>query len=103
MAIGDLHVCVTNLRGIDFEQRLWHTIRSANEQWEPFGDVQDEAGDKGPVGNMSAARIGTDLHVCALGGGLWHTIRFANGRWLGFGDVESKAGDRGALLAVAVA
>jgi hypothetical protein len=76
---------------------LWHTIRFTNGPWQPFGNVEGSAGDRGRFVGVSCAAIGTDLHVCGVtdDGGLWHTIRFTNGPWQPFGNVEGSAGDRG--------
>ena len=86
---------------------LFHTIRfSAEGNWQPFGDVKDQAGDPGHISAVACAEVGGDLHLVAVtdGGALVHTIRFSPaGNWQPFGDVKGQAGDPGHISAVACA
>ena len=95
-----LQVCAVNAAG-----RLWHTIRSDDGSWLPFGDVEGQTGEMGDLTGASATAIGPDLHVCAVSaaGRLWHTIRAGDGSWLPFGDVEGQTGEMGDLVHVATA
>ena len=60
----------------------------------------------GPVADVQAIRISTDLHVAAVtaNGELWHTVRLSNGSWLPFGSVKAAThNDPGDVTDVAVA
>ena len=65
-------VCAINSQG-----HLWHTIRFANGTWQPFGDVERQAGEMGNLVHVAVVAVSPDLHVCAVNtrGRLWHTIR----------------------------
>jgi hypothetical protein len=96
----NLHLAAINAAG-----RLWHTIRFTDGSWQPFGDVEIPAGEKGDLADVGIAAVGPALHLVAVTttGRLWHTIRFADGSWQPFGDVEIPVGEMGDLARVAVA
>jgi hypothetical protein len=61
---GDLHVLA-----IDADQRLYHTIRSANGNWPiPFEDVKNVVSNGNSIGNLGYISCSTnsvgDLHIC---------------------------------------
>jgi hypothetical protein len=90
-ASGELHV----VGETDQDGNLWHTIRAADGNWLPFGDVKAATGtDPGYLGFVATAVIGGNLHVVAQSGdgNLWHTIRAADGSWQPFGDVKAATG-----------
>lgn len=84
---------------------LLHTIRFANNSWQPFiGNVENQSGERGVFINTDCSGDNNQLHVCGVtsDGRLWHTIRFGSGGWQGFfGDIEGQTGDRGAFVKVA--
>jgi hypothetical protein len=94
---NQLHVAGTTTNG-----RLWHTIRYRDGSWQKFGDVEEQAGDRGKFVGVDVAAIDWGLHVCGVtdDGHLWHTIRYGIGTWQLFGDVEGPAGDRGSFASV---
>ncbi|MEE1825810.1 PKD domain-containing protein [Streptomyces sp. BE20] len=65
------------------------------------GDVTSALGlpSGGPVTQLSAASIGSTLHVVATAGGRLHQASgdYAAGRWSGWGDVTAATGDRGSV------
>jgi hypothetical protein len=99
VAIGlvgsDLHV--TGVTAAD--QKVWHTIRDGDGNWDRFGDVTGEAGMPGSFADVSIAgnAATAELQVAAStsDGKVWHTIRDAFGDWLEFGDVTEEAGNPG--------
>jgi hypothetical protein len=83
----DLH-----LVGVAGFTEVWHTIRHADDGWQPsFGLVGSELQQGLPT--VDCAGVGSDLHVVTIdgianGGPIWHTIRHADGSWQpGFGVV----------------
>ena len=96
---------VLHLAGTTADGHLWHTIRYRDGSWQQFGDVEEQAGDRGKFVGVDVATIDYGLHVCGVtdAGRLWHTIRYGIGTWQQFGDVEGPAGDRGAIRDVACA
>jgi hypothetical protein len=94
---GVLHLCAVNSDG-----RLAHTIRYP-DHWQPFGDVEGQAGERGRFVSVALANVNDELHLLGVtsDGRLWHTIRHANGAWEPFGDVKGQAGDPGAFTRVA--
>jgi hypothetical protein len=103
---ADVHfVGITTINTATSEGQLWHTIRGAGGNWDPWGDVQNQTGNpEARKGNVACAGIGGDLHVAFTGySGLWHTIRNEAGLWTQFGDVSGQAGNRGPYADVACA
>jgi subtilisin family serine protease len=98
--LGRAHVAAVNAAG-----RLWHTMRQAEGSWQPFGDVEAQAGEMGTLTDAAAASIGPELHLVAVNaqGRLWHTIRYPGGAWQPFGDIEGQAGEMGKLTDAAAA
>lgn len=88
---GELHLCTINSGNSSF----WHTIRHANGAWTPFGNVEEQAGDRGNVASVSCAGVNGELHLCTINNdsGFWHTIRHADGTWQQFGDVKAATGN----------
>jgi hypothetical protein len=90
----ELHVIVT---AAFISEKLYHTIRYCNGDWQDFRDVTLQAGNRGSIRDVSIAgdSVSGALHVVVstsgggVHGGLWHTIRAANGSWLPFGYVGS--------------
>jgi len=93
---------VLHLAGTTADGHLWHTIRYRDGSWQQFGDVEEQAGDRGKFVGVDVATIDYGLHVCGVtdAGRLWHTIRYGIGTWQQFGDVEGPAGDRGRFASV---
>jgi hypothetical protein len=71
--------------------KLWHTIRSADGKWVPFGDVLEQTGgpSAGIFSNIDISLITGNLHVAGTttAGGVWHAIRASNGVWTPLGNV----------------
>jgi hypothetical protein len=93
---GLLHLCAVNSDG-----QLAHTIRYP-DHWQPFGDVEGQAGERGRFVSVALANVNDELHVLGVtsDGMLWHTIRHANGAWEPFGDVKGQAGNPGTFTRV---
>jgi hypothetical protein len=92
---GNVHLCTTTPDG-----NLWHTIRSSNGTWAPFGNVKAATGSNPGVFSRVDCSIVVPrgqqptLHVTALtvDGVVWHAIRFADGSWTQFGNLSLVAG-----------
>jgi hypothetical protein len=90
---GDLQICSTDQSG-----NVWHTIRFAAGNWQPFwGNVQGvipQGPDIRPAVLLACGGAGQgDLHVCVTDQAnvLWHTIRFSAGNWQAFwGNVQNQ-------------
>jgi len=85
--------------------KLMHTTRFADGTWEPFGEIEAQAGEFGNPAQVAVAAIGPALHLASINaaGRLWHTTRFADGTWEPAGDVQAQAGAIGNPTQVAVA
>ena len=73
-----LHVIAktgTDLRG------LFHTIRRPNGTWVQFGNVNTQAGDRGPYRYIGMSSGNAGMHVCAnsSNGNIWHRSGAAMG------------------------
>lgn len=111
MVPEDLHVIGATTNG-----KLWHTIRFAKAEppllWQPFGDVEIQAGEAGAFVDVDCAREFVDisdpqgiLHVVGVtsDGRLWYTARdSATQGWKPFRDGELSAGGPGPFLRAAV-
>jgi hypothetical protein len=66
-------------------ESVWHTRRHANGAWDPFGNVEDQAGELGFVTATDARYTPGRLFVSQLAGDRpWLTMRFDDGRWAPF-------------------
>jgi hypothetical protein len=96
---GDLHVCCT-----DGDGALWHTIRYyVTGEWQPWGNVKNQAGDPTRLIHVACSAVAGDLHVCALGNDskLWHTIRTPDGAWQAFASPQVALPEQRSALDVA--
>lgn len=102
---GELHLIGGTFENSETDGHLWHTIRYSDGTWDPFGDVEGQAGEKGKFNTISTAMVAGELHVVGgtTDGHLWHTIRYSDGTWDPFGDVEKQAGDKAYFDAIAIA
>ncbi|MFD5677908.1 trypsin-like serine protease [Streptomyces sp. NPDC127040] len=75
---------------------VYQGVRLPDGSWTALTDVQSQAGDIGGIKNgaVTAAGVGSDTHVIAVGGDgrLRHTVRSIDGSWTGFGDINEVAG-----------
>ncbi len=88
----ELHVC-----GVTDDGKLWHTVRSSQNDWLPFEEVQTTfANDPVPFTGVSIAAEDDTLEIFAKAGGdLWHTARFLQPpAWQPvFDSLKAQAGD----------
>ncbi|MFD3760794.1 trypsin-like serine protease [Streptomyces sp. NPDC058622] len=75
---------------------VFQGVRLSDGSWTALTNVQSQAGDIGGIKNgaVTAAGVGSDTHVIAVGGDgrLRHTVRSIDGAWTGFGDINAVAG-----------
>jgi hypothetical protein len=71
-AVGqELHLCAVTDDG-----RLWHTVRSSQNVWQPFKKVETRfAHDPLPFEDVSITQYGTLQIFAQAGGDIWHTAR----------------------------
>ncbi|WP_308107822.1 peptidoglycan DD-metalloendopeptidase family protein [Streptomyces antimicrobicus] len=83
----------THLLAVGNDGKLYHSIRFDDRSWTDFGDVGAVAGALANVTQVSAASIGTELHVAVVADGtVHHTIRHADGTWDAFGSLGRPGG-----------
>jgi hypothetical protein len=91
IAGSDLHVVAVSGDG-----GLFHTILS-NGNWQAFGNVKGQVGDKGRLVDVACAvtgkdgTTGLDLHVTSVitDGSMWLTARRADGTWSALENVRA--------------
>jgi hypothetical protein len=92
--VGELHVLASGDGGT-----LWHSILHQDGCWDDFRDVEQQAGDVGPIESVACAAIGSpsrldapvNLHVLAVDENhcLWFVIRYEDGHWGKWRDVKA--------------
>jgi len=88
----ELHVC-----GVTDDGKLWHTVRSSQNNWLPFEEVQTTfANNPISFSDVSIAEEDDNLQIFAQADGdLWHTVRFSQppGWQPVFDSLKAQAGD----------
>jgi hypothetical protein len=81
--------------GVTNDGGLYHTLRSADGKWTPFGNVRTEIGDHGDAAYVFCAKSGKDFHLAYIStkGKIWGTVRKPDGHWKDAVDISSKDPD----------
>ncbi|MFE5793973.1 trypsin-like serine protease [Streptomyces sp. NPDC056503] len=86
---GELHV------GLVSGGKPYHSIRQSSGTWTSWGYVADAAGGTGPVGSISMAGAGDEMHVVVAtdnGTRQYHALRKSSGSWESFADLKDVLG-----------
>ena len=96
---------VLHVAGVTDSGGTFHTIRSTEGGWLPFGNVKAAASDPGRLVAISCAEVRGQLHVVGVtdSSSIVHTIRSTNGNWEPFANVNIAAGDPHHFVAVGCA
>lgn len=93
---GQLHVVVVAPPQENGDTRILHSVKQANGQWLPFGDLTAYAGNPGDISYQLAlaGMPNGELHVLVTGRSekILHTVRSADGSWSKWANILGHTG-----------
>lgn len=95
---GKLQLVAVNSSG-----QVWHTIRSADGSWIPWGNVLLAASNPGAASTVALSQWRGELQVTInVSGTPYNAIRHTDGSWTTFGNIKTQAGNVGTFTSIAM-